>query len=92
MKRIINKQLLEESREWECVICGRIDTGMAHHVFTVGSGGNDVEWNLMPLCLKHHCMVHTEGLNKMAKNRKIITWLKENDWYFNEPRGRWIHD
>lgn len=44
---------LVEIRKLPCMACGRYGAE-AHHVKTVGSGGGDDAWNVIPLCPEHH--------------------------------------
>lgn len=38
----------------------------AHHIKTKGSGGDDVPYNLIPLCMKHHEEIHKTSIIRMA--------------------------
>ena len=69
-RRIKNPDLLEESRSWPCIICGTKDETMAHHIKTVGSGGDDIIDNLLPICIYHHRFslknCHNTGLKYLS--------------------------
>lgn len=57
-----DKKLLKEVREKKCVVdflCyGPVDPA---HVITRAAGGPDEDWNLIPLCRKHHSQQHNDG-------------------------------
>lgn len=65
-----------------CQACGRFqnqDYIAAHHVRTVGSGGDDSEYNLISLCKGCHNKVHSGSLNGAdgARYRKRVRELKK---------------
>lgn len=60
-KRIVNRALLDEYRDYPCVCCNSSYGVSAHHLKTKGSGGNDVVDNLVPLCGVHHTEIHKLG-------------------------------
>lgn len=80
--RVINRKLLDEVPLQGCYIgqdCyGKI---VAHHLNTVGAGGDDIVDNLVPLCRKHHTEIHW-GLSKFVENHpKFLNWLQaHNRW------------
>jgi hypothetical protein len=48
----------------------------AHHVTSVGAGGDDVADNVMPLCRQHHAAVHQYGWSKSCKKYPgVYKWL-----------------
>lgn len=51
-KRIKNKELLRKVKSEPCRICGQPSDPA--HVRSRGSGGDDVDWNLVSLCRLHH--------------------------------------
>ncbi len=74
-KRKVDKELLKSFRDKSCVIkkdC--IGEVCAHHIKTKGSGGGDVEDNLLALCVLHHLEIHKIG----TKTFFIKYNLKEN--------------
>lgn len=75
-----------------CTACG-IETengNCLHHVKTRKSGGTDDDWNLMPLCLKHHNMIHNCGTVYMSdKFTRVKWWLHKNGW--NYEMGNWVN-
>lgn len=75
---------------FNCLSCGRFLVDL-HHVKTQGAGGNDENYNLMPLCREHHTEVHTIGLNSFSERYiKVYQWLINNGWEFFELTGKWI--
>lgn len=89
MARIIDKKLIESMKGAECEVCGL--PGIAHHVKSVGSGGDDVPQNLMPLCPEHHFEVHTIGLIALERIYGTIThWLDRNGWKKDEFLQKWV--
>ena len=86
--RIVNKEILSQLRGSPCTICGH--PGVAHHVRSVGAGGDDVVENLMVLCQKHHVEVHTRGLTEFAaKYVNVTAWLKKYNWTWDSFMERW---
>lgn len=59
-QRIINREFLDTYHHKGCKVCGRIGSDPAH-IKSRGAGGDDVEWNLMPLCRAHHQEQHKVG-------------------------------
>lgn len=53
----------------------------------------------MPLCHKHHVIVHQVGLNSFIIDGKkhnvngdnVVAWLIENGWYFDDYMSRWVN-
>lgn len=72
-----------------CVMCGTTMTQRCyHHVLSRKSGGPDLPWNLMPLCLADHNLIHAKGLTTTAKNHADVKlWLLNNGWEF--ICGKW---
>lgn len=52
--RVVDPELLAEVRKLPCIACITPIAVEAHHVTTVGAGGDDVPENVMPLCFTHH--------------------------------------
>lgn len=70
-----------------CCICGRepphyqIDPS---HIKTVGSGGHDDEWNVVPMCRQHHTEWHMLGPNKFTQMYPTMNkLLKRLGWSWN---------
>lgn len=73
-----------------CQACGVHPAGDAHHIKTRGAGGQDLQWNLMPLCRGHHRAVHDKGLTTLARDHMgVLTFLEQNGWTFDEFMRRW---
>jgi hypothetical protein len=80
-----------------CVACGRYtENGNAlHHVLTRKAHPElkDKHYNLMPLCVHHHNMIHSKGARFMCEHfTNICAWLTSNNWYFCETTGKLRHD
>jgi hypothetical protein len=80
-KRIVNRELLDSYHEKPCAArppcVGQI---VAHHIKSKGAGGDDIESNLMPVCVRHHRMIHELGIKKMlAKYPELRQYLKNED-------------
>lgn len=80
--RQVDEDLLDTVRKLPCMACFKSPCGEAHHVTTVGAGGDDAANNVMPLCHQHHMQWHGEGPGKMIeKYRGVKLWLEEaNRW------------
>ena len=63
-KRIKNRKTIQAVRKNYCEYCGGRATGEPHHMFTVGSGGGDVEYNLIQLCTCCHVAVHAGHIER----------------------------
>lgn len=75
-KRIVNKKLIESVRKLPCMACFEI-ANEAHHVTTVGAGGDDVAENLLPVCHVHHMEIHKGGWKRaIGKYPAIRSWLE----------------
>ena len=57
-KRIVNKKLLQD-KKGVCQLCGRKGASEKHHKKSKGSGGDDVEENLIEVCRICHTRIHT---------------------------------
>ena len=68
--RIRNPKLLASMRGQPCAICGR--PGVAHHLKTAGSGGDDVPENLICLCTEHHREAHQLGRHTWAAKYELV--------------------
>ena len=69
--RVKNKKLIENKKH-KCEFCGKEKCYTnTHHIKSKGSGGNDVEDNLIELCGNCHRLVH-DGIIKKQELLKII--------------------
>lgn len=75
-----------------CVICGRL-ASEKHHIKTVGSGGTDDEWNLLPICRYDHARIHAIGLKKVVeKCPGLEAWLVAQGWELDPYKKKWRHN
>jgi 5-methylcytosine-specific restriction endonuclease McrA len=56
--RIKNKKLLKD-KKGICQICGKKGATEKHHIKSKGSGGDDIEENLIEVCRICHTKIHT---------------------------------
>ncbi len=100
-KRIKNTKLLDEVRSIPCLACCSIalKSGVnvndllesavrshAHHVISVGAGGDDVAGNLMSLCSRHHREIHQVGRRAMSELYPVVA-----DWLDSEPVKEYLN-
>jgi hypothetical protein len=63
-----------------------------HHVKKRSNLGTDDQWNMMPLCVYHHGIIHLLGVNRMIeKYPEVRQWLNDNGWQIDEYSGKFIH-
>ena len=87
-KRIVNKALLKSYHAMYCLVCGSTPCDPAH-VKTIGSGGNDVEYNLVPLCRLHHIEQHKVGWFKMMEKYEVVSGkLRAMKWLINKDKRK----
>jgi len=68
-------------KSMKCLVCNSSKVDVAH-VKTVGSGGCDELWNLMPLCRQHHSEQHAIGIRTFAsKYIPVSSYLFDNGWF-----------
>lgn len=88
-KRIINKKLTTSYRSKPCVICHSKNLVSGHHIKSKGSGGHDLDINLVALCFKHHEEIH-RGLNKFVSKYPVMeNILIKKGWLFDENYNKW---
>ena len=74
-KRKVDKKAINFVKNQPCVISGRTPCD-AHHITSVGAGGDDTLENLMPLRHEYHVELHQIGINKFtSKYPSVIQWL-----------------
>lgn len=74
-KRIINQDLIDYIKNFECIICRKSPVD-ADHLITRGAGGDDIATNLWGICRHHHVERHAKGLGHMVRNyRACRIWL-----------------
>lgn len=80
------------SDEGCCLACGRSGVAL-HHLKSRGSGGSNLEHNLMPVCWGHHTEVHTIGLQQFSiKYPQVEDWLFKNGWEYDPYLEKWTHE
>lgn len=96
-RRIVNEEVLETVRNLVCLACASLDPEAAreaihdhgirchpHHLISKGAGGGDVPENILPVCFKHHSLVHAIGLGRFSQEFKVVhDWLEGAGWSFN---------
>lgn len=88
--RFQDTKALEDCKLKPCLITDCTAKADPHHIVSRKAGGHDLEWNLMPLCRKHHTEVHKIGLVTFSKKyNEIEKWLLSNDWQL--MMGKWKH-
>ena len=79
-----------------CSACGFYFEGMSclHHVYT-RKARPDLQlknFNLMPLCAKHHSEIHNSPLTEMAeKYSGVMKFLIDNEWMLDEFTKKWFN-
>ena len=91
-KRIENRVLIDELKEkHSCIICGNKEVDI-HHIKTKKSGGDDVPYNLVPLCRVHHSSLHSMGIKKFAKEYILFeAFLLYFGWELN-ALNKWVYN
>ena len=79
--RIIDEETYESVRSGRCEVCGALCENGPHHIDSRGSGGSDVEENLIQLCMKCHTLAHNGRLDKEWL-RKIAARRIHNKRFF----------
>lgn len=89
-KRIIDDNARKVARERPCVVCGaRSD---AAHIKSVGSGGDDVESNLLSICRRHHQEQHSVGWTRFIKRYPAVYFeLTKKGWDIIDGKLRHAH-
>lgn len=87
-KRYEDKVLMSSFQNQTCILCPVQSVGC--HVKAVGAGGPDFEWNLVPLCIKHHTEQHTVGwITFIEKYAFVASHLQVKGWYLLNGRTLW---
>lgn len=90
--RIKNPQLLKEKREVPCELCNSHNNVAGHHIKTKGSGGNDVEENLISLCFHCHEKIHRyTQKNFIEQFPKYKTILESKGWTYCEIKKKYVN-
>jgi len=89
--RIQDTMALDECRGKPCFIC-HDPKSEVHHLRTRAAGGSDEAHNILPVCRVCHQIFHKKGISFVAdKFDHFKTWLRENNWEWNELLKRWTH-
>lgn len=71
-----------------CVVCGHRETDAAH-IKTRGSGGDNSNDNLLPLCRLHHHDQHKMGWERLCQLHPIVRHeLKIRGWRLVDEFGQ----
>lgn len=91
VKRHKDRKLIDELKEkHHCIICGNKEVDM-HHIKTQGSGGCDADYNLVPLCRRHHQEIGSIGTNKFVEKYVMFeAFLIYFGWELNQF-NKWVH-
>lgn len=84
-RRVQDGVLKAKMRRLPCVACGKGPPSDAAHIKTVGSGGHDVEFNLLSLCRSCHLSQHSKGWKWMIERYPSLrSALRELGWCVDE--------
>lgn len=78
-QRIQNRKLLDEIKKYPCCICG-VRPCDPSHIKTVGSGGDDVRHNVVPMCRTHHVEWGKSWVAFIEKYPKFWEFLQNMGW------------
>lgn len=85
-KRIVDVKLLQEVKKKPCLVCGYSPTDPCH-IKSKGSGGNDIELNVLPLCRPCHTEQHTKGIKTfILLHPSLWKYLTQLGWSFEGDR------
>lgn len=88
--RVVNDALLRAVKTLPCANCGRNYCNTAHHLKTRGSGGGDIESNLVSLCFKCHEEIHKlKEIRFIEKYPEFEAVLKAKGGYKDGDRWRY---
>jgi len=63
-----------------CLVCRDLPTDQCH-ITSRGAGGSDEDWNLMPLCRRHHIEQHTIGIvSFVTKHESVYKYVTDRNW------------
>lgn len=83
-----DKKLLKTYHEKAYAACGWTPCDPAH-IKSKWAGGDDVEWNLIPLCRVHHRHQHRFGWVDLCELfPRVITVLQSLGWDFDGTKLR----
>ncbi len=91
MKRIVDETLLDKYRCRPCDVCGEGYRSDPHHIRSKGSGGDDVESNIISCCRICHSNIHQQGYGYMWRHcPKLKDILTKKGWVFSLGKLRRI--
>lgn len=91
-KRHVDENVLAKARDSRCAACGKYGCD-PDHLVTKGSGGGDLDHNIMPVCRRHHAEKGQIGMIAMSeKYPRYKNWLISHGWYICEVRNKWVND
>lgn len=82
--------------EKPCIICGECRDGYVcfHHIYSRKAFPeySKSQWNMMPLCQKHHNEAHSmSDLDFSIKYKSVNDWLELNRWKIG-TNNKWGHN
>lgn len=89
MKKIDGRKCLAKN-------CNNICNFRGHHIKSIGAGGTDDDFNIMPLCPDHHNMtalsIHKLGtISFIKRNPEAREYLVSKGWEECPITGKWFH-
>lgn len=86
--RVVDFDLLYQVKQKGCDICGSRPADPCH-VRSRGAGGPDTEWNVIPMCRKHHSEQHQLGWQKFLKKYWALKFKLEGlGWDLDPKNGK----
>lgn len=83
-KRVEDRDLLDKFHSMRCIACGTSPCDPCH-IKSRGSGGHDLEENIVPMCRKHHTQHHAIGWFRFCQQHPSVRWiLHKKGWVFDE--------
>ena len=72
-KRIKDKKVIEKCRAYgTCMLGGNCFGDLdVHHIKSRGSGGGDIEGNIILLCRYHHILAHAGKITKSVLYKRL---------------------
>ena len=84
-KRVVDKSILAHFRAQRCNACDKMPPNDPAHIKSRGSGGDDIEENLLTLCRKCHTTQHAYGWFRfVVENPHLEQILDEKGWDVTE--------
>jgi hypothetical protein len=81
-KRLRDRKLLDQIKKQSCVACKDYGVDPAH-IHSVGAGGPDADFNVIPLCRREHQFQHALGWSIFFKRWPIVwIYLQTLGWYY----------